>query len=577
MPQQGPFTATGWKVVNDFSPGIHQIVSPNHPPGAAQETNTYRCHSVDGGALAPLPRVTTYHMRFYMPYVSPATTADLASEEYRIVGLHCNDPVFWGGETETGVYQNNSEFYVCWEWYDSKNGGHVNYRVERYKRDYFNTPQWETLWQVSRNLPFSNQYRPAKCEFVTQRSNNTQPLLLGPTVVAWVIHGYAQMFPDDLNEFVSSVRALPGDYALSAGVVQPDSIVAHQGRVVIFPLTLSGMGSNQIYTNSESFYWTAANDLRTLATTPVGGNDNYNVSAVFTEDPTGYQVKQSLSADELLLIKARQGAVIVRGSLDDFTTTNYPYIRGTGFSMNRGTNSPKGFVYPVDNSGVWLWSGGEFSEHITKQLQPNFWRPPAVSPAYGDTQTDNPWGWQDTQCAWWNNFVMFPNNWCWDTDYDGWWRIEDPAVVTFHRWAGDWRGLSLYGTPSGVLTGNDKAVYEYAFINKSADYSWMSHPLQDSVEREVRLRELCLVATGNGKVKVTVQSATDPIGQSVTFQINENLRPHVQVADFNVQGTHLTVRIESEALNLIDAFVEAPTVHEFRYRYQETSTYEATE
>src|SRR5690606_5166543 len=106
--------------------------------------------------------------------------------------------------------------------------------------------------------------------------------------------------------------------------------------------------------------------------------------------------------------------------LNDFQVRNLPNVRGTGHSMNRGTPSPRGFVYPVDNGGVWLWEGGDLSVNIAPQMDPNFWRPPALIPAVGFYESGTPpeqsepdWGYQQTQCATWDQFVMLPNNWVW--------------------------------------------------------------------------------------------------------------------------------------------------------------------
>lgn len=93
-----------WFTIDDFKPGIHQNISPNHPPGVAQDSGTFGCHANSSGALIPLPGRTDI-----ITSEELAGENDIISEEYRIVGLFCNDPVFNPDEPLTGVYQSNSE------------------------------------------------------------------------------------------------------------------------------------------------------------------------------------------------------------------------------------------------------------------------------------------------------------------------------------------------------------------------------------------------------------------------------------------------------------------------------------
>lgn len=550
-----------WATIKDFSPGIQQIVSPNHPIGAAQETRTYKCHSIKDGALAPLPS-----MQQTIPHdldlLSPGAT--LLSEEYRIAGLCVNNPVFWT-DNETGIYQNNSEIYVAFEhWEDDGGTEQQVLTVCRYKRN-LNTPVWETLDTRIYAQTFDPEVRPKKCEFITIRSNPASVTDAGPMVVCWAFAGWAQCFPDPTTPTVNSTAFLPGDNVddvASGGLVGPDGIVAHQGRAVQFPLAVLAVGDDQLYTTNESLFWSILNDVETMDTT-IGSS--YFKTIVSYDNPTGYQVYQSLTANELLLIKARGGALVVSGNLNDFQVRNLPNVRGTGHSMNRGSVSPKGFVYPTDAGGVWVWGGGDESEHITKYMEPDFWRPPAVSPANDPTPTENLWGYQPSKCTDWNQFVMFPNNWLWDTDFDGWWKIDDGADFVIHKWEADWRGLNCYGTPSGFTTDTDAVLYEFNKTIPASNYSWESHPLPFSVERNTEIRNIIPVTTGDGTVQIVLRSVNDQTGTiTKTFTVDAAKIPNVQDWSTSIKGTHHTIQIISIGA---DTDTPAPTVHEIRIGY----------
>lgn len=562
--------------IKDFTPGIADVVSPNHPPGQAQPTNTYRCYSLPGGALAPLPKTAKT-----ISHVDP-TVATRLSEEVRIIGIHCNSPVFYASEASTGIYQDNTEIYVCLEWYE--NDGKVHYAVDRYKNNYSITPAWDQLWTDGYTLTYSASAKPHNANFITQRTNSQYTrnvletltgvgdsydggLIAGPVVVAWTVDGYAQFFPDDTSTNTNSVARMPGDRAdpdNPSGLCSPDALVGHQLRGVIFPLTLSNMGANQIVPTNESMLWTATNNLTKLGSyyydiNSANPSANYFNILGGSDKPSRYECMESLTADELLLIKSYGGAIMIRGSLNDPTVVNLPYVHSAGFSMNRGCISPKGFLYPVDGGGLWLWEGGDVSTPITPQMKSDFWRPPPYAPA--GTTTENGWGYAGTTCALWDEWILLPNNYLWDSATNGLWRIDNVTDFIIHRWAVDWRGLYAYGAPTGFQDENDVAIYGFNKLTPSDSFSWQSHPMPFSIEQDVNVREVTLVASGDGTVIVSITTGEDTVGQTATFNVTSTTDPFVRKADLNVHGSHVVMRIESTGA---DTNTAAPTVHSVR-------------
>jgi hypothetical protein len=553
-----------WAGIADFSPGIHQIVAPSRPPGAAQAEGTYRCRSADGGALVPLPR--RKESLAGLASKTGHSAAQIITPEFRIVGLHAAGPVYnaYSPYQSYGPEQSNTELFVAVEYW--REGGDLDRQHLRVLRMNHNTvfPQWRSIWSTSKQAePYNPKAVPVYADFVTTRSNNADADQSGPTVTVACVYGNVFMYPDDSNPSGNTTRKLPGDISFTKGLLSCVNIVGHQGRIVGFPLSVTWHGEKNWWIGNEQFWWTKVNDLRTLADQLSG--KLYWVNAGF-EDPSGYQAMASLTADELFLVKSKGGGLVLRGSLNNFTAVNYPYIRSAGYSLNKGTTTPIGFAYPVDASGLWVWAGGEASEHVSKQLESDFWRPPVQAPA-GDPEPAE-FLHYPTQCANWGEWAALPNNWLWDTDYGGFWRIEDPADVVLHRWSVDWRSRRAFASPSGVRTDDDVAVYSYDKSDLASNYRWHGHPQSATMDREVELREVVVVASGIGEVRVRAYSATDQVGQTKTFVVNGTpSRPTIQRQGYAVNGAMLTFELDVSADSPLEP---APTVHEIRYGVRST-------
>lgn len=421
------------------------------------------------------------------------------------------------------------------------------------------TPTDQSIYTSTDSTQWFNTVRPRVCDFAATRSNSAAPTLLGPAVIAWVFDSIARFFPDDTATQSMATAAMP-----TAALVLPAHLCAHQGRAVIFPLTLASIGQLQVYTTTEGFYWTDVNDLTSLSS---GLTGYFNV-IVSPEIPTGYGVMESLTADELLLIKAKGGALLLRGSLDDYSAKSLPNVKSTGQSLNRGCRSPVGFIYPVDGGGVWLWGGGDTSQHISPNMDPEFWRPD-----YSDADL-HPFGPGYTTCAQWQEWVLLPNNWIWDSDFGGFWRIDeiadiddgaDPPVVVgstaVAHWAVDWKGRHAYGFLDRMCDDGTNEIigYDYDMLDKRSSFSWQSQPFAATIDRHVKVRKFVLVASGTGTATVTV--TTERGSSSLSFTISAtDTSPLAYMKNVSLVGTHVRVRIVSTGSGGGDA----PTIHGFR-------------
>lgn len=582
-----------WKTINDFTPGIISNISPNHPDGAANPEGTFRCFSPQGGSLAPMPRLSRI---IGAPIPGSGETvvgtslplsSTIISEEQRIIGVYAGGPVFWDSKNLAGFAQDNTEIFVAFETWTDAPGINKTQTIKfyRYRRNWEN-PEWELIKDTAYTIePFNPFKVPPWCDIAQTRSNHTDRAKGGPIITAFVAYGHAFHFPDDTNTAVNSTVDLPGTNgdALLGGTLGDINLCAHQGRLILFPLRVEDVGDQARLVTNENFFWTEVNNARTAELTngPGGTSSGYFNVLIGWENSSGYHVIQSLSYDELLMIKARGGALRVRGSMENATVETFPFVRSTGYSNNRGTNTPKGFTYPVDGSGVWMWTGGQVSEFLTAHLEDDFWRVPTI--AAGATQskgTTQEVGFlhYPSQCAQWGDWVLYPNNWVWDTANDptngipktGWWRIGDPNDsddadgFNIVKWTADWRQTRAYGTPTGIFDADNPCIYEFdREIPPCASWRWLSHPMSDTQEREVDLQEGIVVASGNGKVRVRAFTSTNPTGQEREFTVDGTpSRPTVMKLPYNVTGPQLAFDIRSFSDNPEE---EAPTLHEWRY------------
>lgn len=563
-PVQGPDRT--WHRISDFRPGIHTAVAPMRPPGVAKESGTFQCYASTAGSLIPAPRLV---QRITPPTL---TGAAIDSEQFRVSGIYANAPVYGASDNTTGAMECHTELFLASEYWSGS--GELVLTVHRYTRN-LNTPTWEQIWQRTYAADtFNPATRPRVCYFASQRSNPSDVDASGPQVVAWVFSGNARAFPANADTYVTGTDPMPGDLVddpLGGGLVAPQNLVAHGGQVIIYPLYVTGDGDDQVYISSEAAYWTKVNDVTNLSAALVTTGNYFNILGGY-EQGTGYGVIASLTADELFMVKVRGGAIILTGSVEDATVRTLQYVQSTGLSFNNGTTTWLGYVYPVDSSGVWLWSGGDTSEQVTKHLTPNFWRPSTMMPVYADpsVQSAAQWGYQNTTCASWNEFALFPNNWFWDTDEMGWWRILDPDYIPIGHWQSDERGVFAWGSPLGWSDDTNPVFYEFSRFYGATYFSWTSHPQNHALDRAVRLDEIVVCAQGEGTVRITISSDIDDAPDDVIdFQFTDASVPVMIRAATNVQGRSHTFQIESWGVDHdiakgsidMDADTSAPTVH----------------
>lgn len=541
-----------WVTINNFRPGIAHIPGTNLPIGTAVEDGTYGCIANGSGALAPAPAATRIWTAPELGFDPDSLVNDLY-----VCGFRTIAPVFRlsGNEQAQGPNRNVTEFWVGFQWFDRpETATFANKVVYRFRR-FDDSPTWSEIKANTVELnanQLAQGLSPALCWFASTVTNEDDQTQVGLPIVAFNFQEMNYYWPS----WSAQNQNVTGDIPAPTPDIgaPPVKMVAHQGRVALFPLSFYPHGDNQsVVVTGEAFYWTKVNKITEVAESagsPMGFYDGRFQS----EDPTGWSCIVSITANEFFLMKARGGATVIRGDLDDPTVINLPNVVGCGFAENQGTPSPVGLVYCTENGGVYTWQGGDTSEHISPNMEDSFWEP-IVDP-------DGDFYRSPSNNSSWRSWVVIPNGWLFDTDHGGWWRYGDPDMPVFAWHDTDVSGRWLYAATPRFTPNDTSIIWEFDRRVLRNDYSWKSHPMFTSMDRQFEAREIVLSSVGHGEVKITVHTK-DGQKKQVKFEV-DNDYPESARLNLSVKGTHLQVQIESQGFE----GHEAPVVHEVRMGVQ---------
>lgn len=534
-----------WTVIDDFSPGLYLVPGTKHPLGSASD-QTWRCIGGVNGALIPGPR-STYAID-HAPYEADPDDLETQDKKYWIDGFATNPvPVYGGlGNPYPGPDQDNNELWFGFEYY-SNDEAHL--RVAKYRFNRSNPGErWQDIYSSDTPGNATQYTRPRRCFFASGRTIATggNPDQAGVPVMAWTfdLADAARISPDPDSTGSISSAAMP---APTGGNVY--RVVSHQGRMVLTPLSLYGQGSSQVGVTTESMYWTEFNDLRTLDT-DLGGL--YYKVIFGHENPNGYADMHSLTADELLAFKTKGGALLWRGDLDDPTVHTLPNVMSPGFAMSKGTPSPIGYAYCVQGSGLWVWGGGDVSEHLSPQMPANFWRPVDDEAGYY---------WKDTNLCSWNEWIILPNGYLYDTTTRAFWRY---ARHRFYFHDTSWDHRWMYATLSRFDHEDRFVAYRWDKLQRARSFRWTSNVMPASISRKINVREGVVVASGTGTVTVRIITG-DGNQQERTYEVNTTMPAVVGRLPFSIKGTHIQVQLDSvgadSTFDGAEGELDAPTIY----------------
>lgn len=520
--------------IRDFKPGITDNPGSNYPPGAAQRNATYRCIANRNGALVPLPKNQT-------PFLMPTVTT---SSPIGVDGLYVPPiPLLPSPGTFTPNQFPEHEVFVGIEWLNAGTHYQNLYRNRRYEVG--------GGFDVIRSTSFADAaatLTPNGMSFVTARSERANWRRPGvPVVLALWGYGFNQNYLIEFPDDQSTNSNTPYTVFNNIGWI-PLQICAHQGKIVMQVQSVYGHGVNTITFMGESTAWSSLNDV-TFANwwgqriDPDTGATSE--PAVFIrENPSGLAFYVSMSANELFGVKT-SGGFYVTGDLDAGAfAVSLPMVTGSEL-LQRPAIVDAGVVYGNRTSGVWVWTHGSNSTLLSPAMIPDFW---VISPG-GDMDEFGQIAYQFARCDEW---ILVPNNWLFDTALGSWWRLEDEAICRIRYFT----TLShfIYGSESFYTNADNDPIHEWIREDKALSYSWQSHPLWETIDNLVDIREISLRVLGTGTVKVTATGETS--SSFVTFTGINTTVPVLLRQPIRVQDANVAIRIESSGPTT------APTVYE---------------
>jgi hypothetical protein len=332
-----------------------------------------------------------------------------------------------------------------------------------------------------------------------------------------------------------SINVGPGTGLLTYG---PQVFALHQGRAVL-------CGLNPAPGPYEVVTYTPVRD-------PTG---TFSIGAVFAEEfaTAGIGAMASLNASELIGIRSIGGGWMIRGDIANPTIVRLPMLEPTYGVISKGVVCPIGFVY-LTRRGVYVWNGGTESKHLSPQMDSMFWE-------YRATPTNEPLQGYLGRLAYWDGKVFVPNNFLFDTQGGGWWRLDDPANYSSIGWShydvAPYTG-KLYAFPYKIPSGGAVPWYRFDRTVPASSYSWQSQPLVETRRTLVNFAgiELKAIAASDSTVATVTITLTgyDRNGVALTpatwtiSDMQENGRLTYREADIvNFEARYVVIRIETSA------------------------------
>jgi hypothetical protein len=532
-----------WLVIDDFRPGIR--TRGEKILGSATDLS-YGCIAAETGELIPLPKAT-----FSYTPTRPAT-ANVLNNDLHLNGFHVAGPLS-GAAVASGV---QIEFHLAYEWIDTNGGNNREYRWERHQI-FANPVVIDTIKSIS--CVTANPSNSVRGTFFDDArmdpSTATNP---GVPVVAagWYEEGgggqsFVSVYPDPASPSSNN------EYDISTSL-DPDIIVSHQGRLVIFDQEGWAHGSPGSWISNEQIWYTNIN-LPTLET---------SVAQTFATDRmTGIGVAQSVSAAEFLIIKFDEGAYAVSGDFSNPTVIRLPGVAPTHGATIVPVYTPLGLVYCQLGGSVYAWGGGDTAIDIAPYLEDGFWQHPNSAIWYN----------YNGRLALWRDKVVLPRGWLMDTKTNSWWRLN-PITDSrqYLHAATDYTGSLLCAYDKTSSASAQVAVEGYGSTPRE-DYYWESNRIVLGTRgRQFEVREVILDVENEGTVEMFIYGDKrdgDAVPTSMTFTAPGSGRDVERKAVRFKVGNVLQFDLTAES---VASGFPAPEVFSVRIGYRETTAINQT-
>lgn len=536
-------------VFDNFQPGIvsqtrnvsSQLLAQ---PGIAQESGTYRCIALPTGALAPLPRASS-------SLSIPSPAAGAFGSLFVVTGLEAVGQVY----SASSYVSLPDELHVGIEWGDSAGSNPSRFSWYAIRSHDANTVQLAT----DSSLAAAGGGRTHPFFLARTRLKSTSAARANETIAAsWLSEDggkHLWFWPNPTNPSSTT--------PVSSSTTKAGPILSHDGSIILFEFKSNTRGTGVSISN-EFVHHTAP-----PLTSQLGDQ-----GMVFTpNNPSGYGAWISTARGELFLVKPRGGAAVVSGEL---TTPNpsvgiIPFVPSTGLLLQQAIGTELGIIY-CSTESVYLWDG-QLATNISPQLADGFFLRgnPSVS-----VFAPRLYNHQYLQYASWGDWAIFPNNYLFDTNGKGWWKLEDPTVASYQVFTSSSDPTAIWATTGSYAPLATNQLARFTTTLPASTYSWLSHPITVSSDRYVDIREveIIAIAASGTTSSVTIElTNTDGTTRSETFILTQSNQPMRIRKTTYAKGYNVIMKILS-ASNQVG--VAAPVVLSVSLGYHDSHTTAAT-
>lgn len=542
-----------WLHIDDFSPGVADVdynaggaIGP-WPIGTAQPATTFRCRALPNGALAALPRRDT---NFALPFAFPTV---VAATPLNIVGFLIQGRV---DGTASGGY-DEANWILATE-YRSPSGGANTRQFDIRRIRMWDVAQAVDLIDHENDAFVTGVHRPAYLES-SRSAPAGSPTTPGTPILVYAWWG-------DIATDVWAVWPNPttptSNTRLDIGTIyNAGPMIVYQGRSLIChrqAFSNAQAASLALWQTNEMMFFTKSNEPVISSTT----------ASLFTPEDPGEIMGMCVSAaNELFVLKYRHGAYVIRGDIVFPTVLRVPGIAGAGKMPQIPLSSPIGVVYQSKGVGMMLWPGGEASECISTQMEPENFRYPLQS-AWAYTNFGGRLDFHE-------DLIFVPPRWVYNYKTKSWWQLEDPADTQAPRgylhFQKSINPNSMIAVRGEVESGQNYA-FSYSFDLGALSYQWQSQPIPLVLDNDVEVRECVLRATGANNSTVVITISSMGVDQTLTFTLTGTTYPRELRLPCRVVGGDITVKIVADGGASV-----APIVYGIKLGWHETNAMPAAD
>lgn len=572
--------------LRDFTPGIYCGTAPLAPLGSAQETDTYACYGAPSGGLYPLYRRVGIEAAGDVSGegFDTSLTYPTGRRKNQILDTAVISPYMKQGSETTSINLDDKHeafAYITQIFNVAAFDGKPRRKWRMTVRGFQTAGSYQEVLRevghrgagpvqfVFHDLHASRLLYMNGALDVTVGDEDLFPAGGIGYVSPRILYSMGHTLWDDFTLANTDIELVPNDLVPPA--FDPDEYleqgghvaVAHQGCCISID-NFSTSGFSGHYSTNGRFganaeYLTPNDYAHTVPLSHALSGNELGLGSPEHRQLGSPGVVASLNANNLIMIGHIGGAVLVTGAFNNPTAViNLRGIPSTFGFCSRGVFAQDRFIYGTRQAVFAL--RGEKIELLSPQLRSGFLYPTPESPHLtGLFEFKSITG----KFAYCNPFVFAPNNWVLDMRSGGWFRLSNPATITygFFNTGSRW----IYASPWYFDDTQTTLFDRYSTELGTDSFSWRSQPLPIIRNRRAKVRELTLTAQGTGTVTITL---TGIDGATITheFSVSSNSCPMMQTVSVGLTSHDIDVKIVSTGNTT------APTVHRLLIGYDPRQT-----